>query len=464
MTRFVISAFLFFSFSSYSQVTIGSPYSPNKGALLDLKQEDKKDGSANSKKGLGLPRVALVAIDTLDPCVTGADDVSKKDHIGLTVYNTTDNTDTDATLTEGVYAWDGDIWAKYTGGSAASGFNALNGLSLEDKNVILGGSLDRNTTISGTNTLTFDAPTTVSKTLAVTGTTTLAGNLTSNGITELKNTNVTGNLVVTGSYQTLNSAVAGNETIGGTLGVTGATTLNDVTVGTTAAKKIAKVNGKLYVSDTPILANSTALVVDQNGQIGTAASIPTKVAFLQSQIKTEIPQASYNSMNSGSHYTVPWTTGDAATNNGVITINADNTITVVNGGTYEISGYSNWSFNYIEPIPDANNLQKAFMVLISVQIQENGSSNWNDFTSARYKIYPTPNVPTNQNLLALTDYLPFPSAVITLKAGDKLRVTLRNPMAGRGEFNWPTYSTSDRPNISAATGGKFSRGLKVQAL
>lgn len=194
------------------------------------------------------------------------------------------------------------------------------------------------------------------------------------------------------------------------------------------------------------------MVVDQNGQIGTAASIPSKVAFLQSQTKTEIPVDTYNSMNSGNHYNVPWTNSDIATNNGVLAVNTDNTITVSNSGLYEISGYSNWNFNYVEKTTDT---PKSFMILISVQIQKNGTSTWTDFTSARYKIFPTPDVSTNQTLLALTDYLPFPSAVITLDAGDKLRVTLRNPMAGRGEFNWPTFSPANLPNISAATEENF---------
>ena len=217
--------------SSKAQVTAGSKGVPNSGALLDMKQEDNTDGSANSKKGLGLPRVALTAVDKLDPCVvtTGVvatDNAAKKSHIGLTVYNTTDNTSTAATLSEGVYAWDGDMWTQYSGTTAGG---AENGLSMSGRKVILGGPLNRSTTITGdaTNNLTLNTPTKVGSTLGVTGATTLAstlgvtgattltGNLTSNGTTALKATNVTGNLTVSVNTKTATSTVTGNESVGG---------------------------------------------------------------------------------------------------------------------------------------------------------------------------------------------------------------------------------------------------------
>lgn len=102
MTKIFIAASLLFSISvtSISQVTIGSSTKPKNGALLDIKQNDSL--GENSNKGLGLPRVSLQAIDQLEPC-TVTDDLSKSSHIGLTVYNMTDNSSTIGTLKEGLY-------------------------------------------------------------------------------------------------------------------------------------------------------------------------------------------------------------------------------------------------------------------------------------------------------------------------------------------------------------------------
>ena len=155
--------------STKAQVTVGSKGVPNTGALLDMKQKEKTDGSANSDKGLGLPRVALTAVDKLDPCVvtTGVattDDAAKKSHIGLTVYNTTNNTSTAATLSEGVYAWDGAMWTQYSGTTAGG---AENGLSMSGRKVILVGPLNQPTTIKGNaaKNMTLKTPTKVGSTL-----------------------------------------------------------------------------------------------------------------------------------------------------------------------------------------------------------------------------------------------------------------------------------------------------------
>jgi len=53
-----------------SQVTIGNTEKPVEGALLQLKNIDRKtNGEANSTKGLMLPRVLIKDINKLDPVV-----------------------------------------------------------------------------------------------------------------------------------------------------------------------------------------------------------------------------------------------------------------------------------------------------------------------------------------------------------------------------------------------------------
>ncbi|MFT4223178.1 FISUMP domain-containing protein [Dysgonomonas sp.] len=89
----------------YGQVTIGSNIPSNNGALLDLKQEKKDDGSANSSKGLLLPRVILTnPTDITTGDITGVTPANKDAHIGLTVYNIGN--------CPGVYVWTGSEWIK----------------------------------------------------------------------------------------------------------------------------------------------------------------------------------------------------------------------------------------------------------------------------------------------------------------------------------------------------------------
>ena len=107
--------FVLFSFFSLNivqaQVTIGCDEALVEGALLQVKNiAGITDSTANSTKGLLLPRVSLTAIDKLEPC-TATDDLSKLSHVGLMVYNTT--TDLTNTLQNGVYFWNGEEWFYY---------------------------------------------------------------------------------------------------------------------------------------------------------------------------------------------------------------------------------------------------------------------------------------------------------------------------------------------------------------
>jgi len=106
-----------------AQVTVGSDNVPNPGALLDLKQENV--AGVNALKGLNLPRVNLVELESLYPMFdkdqSDATDYKDKDgkkiatraaadqeHVGLTVYNI----NTDDPFCPGVYVWHGDIWVR----------------------------------------------------------------------------------------------------------------------------------------------------------------------------------------------------------------------------------------------------------------------------------------------------------------------------------------------------------------
>lgn len=111
-----------------AQVTIGSDQVPAKAALLDLKSQPADANNVTSKTGgLGLPRVQLKSKSTLEPFIpydanfqSNVDKI-KDLHIGLTVYNLTNNlsieTDLDKRFREGIYVWNGSQWASVYEGS-----------------------------------------------------------------------------------------------------------------------------------------------------------------------------------------------------------------------------------------------------------------------------------------------------------------------------------------------------------
>lgn len=95
--------FLFTLTNIRAQVTIGSGEEPRKGSILDLKINGNNKHEFNANGGLGLPRVALVSPTTL---TVGNDESKKTDHVGLTVYNITNND----VMKEGIYYWNGEKW------------------------------------------------------------------------------------------------------------------------------------------------------------------------------------------------------------------------------------------------------------------------------------------------------------------------------------------------------------------
>lgn len=109
-----------------AQVTVGSGNTPNKGALLDIKQYDAEDpetSNTTATKGLMLPRVNLTEMNNLYPMFIENEDYKnntgnkKTDedamHTGLVVYNI--NMDLCEEIYPGVHTWDGNEWHRIGG-------------------------------------------------------------------------------------------------------------------------------------------------------------------------------------------------------------------------------------------------------------------------------------------------------------------------------------------------------------
>ncbi|WP_461825124.1 FISUMP domain-containing protein [Dysgonomonas sp.] len=106
----------------FSQVTIGSGIEPVHGALLDLKEDQRNDGTANSTKGMMLPRVRLTDLNRLYPMFAAGYDVAENaKHVGLVVYSIFEDACASTPITKGVYVWDGSLWNFLNGNSGGNG-------------------------------------------------------------------------------------------------------------------------------------------------------------------------------------------------------------------------------------------------------------------------------------------------------------------------------------------------------
>jgi hypothetical protein len=120
-----------------AQVTVGSNFPPDKGALLQLKTREANNPTSVTDAnnitvdanggGLGLPRVRLENRTTLQPFIPDDNNwkqnigQQKQKHAGLMVYNINVSdpsvTDKDLIFTQGIYVWDGAAWTLVRDGS-----------------------------------------------------------------------------------------------------------------------------------------------------------------------------------------------------------------------------------------------------------------------------------------------------------------------------------------------------------
>lgn len=124
LTLVILASSLTLSTELTAQVTVGDNKPPVAGAILQLQNQDPSSaGDANATKGLGLPRVELLALTTsgTDLAATIKDAIpspkpsdyvewKKDEHTGLVVYNTVEKTVGTDKIIKGMYVWNGEKW------------------------------------------------------------------------------------------------------------------------------------------------------------------------------------------------------------------------------------------------------------------------------------------------------------------------------------------------------------------
>lgn len=123
-----------------AQVTIGSDLSPNKGALLDIKEYEPDANNTTARRGLILPRVNLTDLNSLKD-IPDANQNDKVAYTGLVVYNAREykvNAGCSfTTIPASTYVWTGENWINLSGkgGSTSSGSDNIDPNNIEAQGV-----------------------------------------------------------------------------------------------------------------------------------------------------------------------------------------------------------------------------------------------------------------------------------------------------------------------------------------
>jgi hypothetical protein len=233
----------------------------------------------------------------------------------------------------------------------------------------------------------------------------------------------------------------------------------NVTVGTPAANAQLSVNGKLKISDAPLLANSSVLVVDNNGDVGTAAAIPAKVMLLQSSTyqdyqNTGSTVTNFNYGGLDNAIVVKWDQSDMQTNNITTPDYANSTFTINETGFYEVSGFIIYDPNtIISPSADISSSGQFLVGLnLAIQMQEKGTSTWKNIAASRL-LWTGAAAAGNSSTVSV------PPILERFNVGDKMRMVFYRPS---GTFGLP-HGLRGKWGITFVTGIEFIKGIKVVA-
>lgn len=223
------------------------------------------------------------------------------------------------------------------------------------------------------------------------------------------------------------------------------------------------VNGNLKITDTPILTSSTSLVIDTDGNVGTAASIPAKVMLVQSTNRQIYNKSNtkdleiINQLNNAQPIIVTWQPQDIQTNNILTFASTDQSFTFLYSGTFELSGYINYTPSGKYPKDPTNTHISERYLGLNVCIQQyNPSLNkWVDIAASRY-------LTSDGSMGTFASTIIVPPVLSKFEEGDKIRMIFTRPSK---TFGIPHGSLNEicYIGIDAPTGIKFTKGMKVIA-
>ncbi|MEN9918584.1 MAG: hypothetical protein RL662_1020 [Bacteroidota bacterium] len=228
-------------------------------------------------------------------------------------------------------------------------------------------------------------------------------------------------------------------------------------IGTLTPQDKVDVKGTLRIADTPTMGTDTEVLIrsSDTGELGRAITIPTRVAFIQSDKDQFLrTQAEKDLFNTAAPFVVTWTSADIASNN-VVDFDPINHVFIIREkALYELSGFINYvpgakpSDTYTSS-PDGGRAG----VNTCIQIDANDGKGWVDFTGSHAIFGGVLVNNTGQTIL-------IPPAVSIFEAGTKIRMTFKRPSSS---FGLP-HGITTLAGIPVPVGLKFSKGIEIIAL
>lgn len=227
-------------------------------------------------------------------------------------------------------------------------------------------------------------------------------------------------------------------------------------IGTLTPQAKLDINGNLRIAEAPVVANAAVLVRDGvTGLVGTAVSVPTKVAFVQSVESQRLTTpAEKDLFNTGAPVQVTWSPVDIVSNNVVDFDDASDVFIISQTGLYELSGFLNYATYSTIPATYPTTVDAGRSgVNVSIQVDRNDGKGWIDFTAARIVFTGTAVHNTAQSIIV-------PPGVLIFDKGTKIRMVFLRPAAN---FGLPHGASGDN-GITLPAGVLFSKGIKILAL
>jgi hypothetical protein len=237
--------------------------------------------------------------------------------------------------------------------------------------------------------------------------------------------------------------------------------LGNVAVGTPASKAELAVNGNLKITDVPLLTNSSVLVIDNNGSVGTAVTIPAKVMLLQSSAYQDYAAggtttANFNKGGLNNAIVVNWRQADMQTNNITTPDYVNSTFTINEAGFYEVSGFIIYDPNTnlsVSAVADIAIPTKFLVGLnLAIQVQPNGSAAWTNIAASRL-------LWTGAAVVGNSSTVSVPPILKRFDVGDKIRMVFYRPS---DTFGLP-HGERGTWGITYVAGIDFVKGIKVVA-
>lgn len=341
-------------------------------------------------------------------------------------------------------------------GNTSLGIATLGSNNTGDKNTGIGyNTLAKNTDGLGNTAIGYNA---LSQ-LTTGSNNTVIGNNSGSILTTGSNNIILGNDIQLSDQSKSNQINIGNR-IFGTSG-TSLTNTGSISIGTDSYAGTSKlhIDGNMILKDAEDMTDGEALLIDDNGNMGIGALLPTPTphTFYQSADQHQITGTNLTNFNGSTGYTITWGNPDILSNN-MTDLQIDNSLKFKDGYSCMLSGFvafqfirSDWPAKDAAAMRDTSTGIGAALLIIEKSVD--GGSSWGPIASG-YQIY------YGAAIISTVKVIQIPPTVVEFNKDDRIRMILKK--ADNLGITLGTYQTSNA--ITKPDGSRYSKGITIVAL